>query len=120
MLKIALLTLTMTAEGATAEIDCPSTCVNDNCARCSPETGELLRNARRPFTVWKVAHRTRHRQWSAGKFCGFSNENRVAPPPRSVPARPGNPVHVRFRGRSNENEPPISNENAVPGNTHSK
>ena len=34
--------VTITADGATADTDCPSTCTNDSCARRRPETGELL------------------------------------------------------------------------------
>jgi hypothetical protein len=49
--------VTITADGATADTDCPSTWVNDSCARRSPETGELLLIARLPLIRRNVADR---------------------------------------------------------------
>src|SRR6478672_6501568 len=56
--------VTITAEGATADTDWPSTSANDSCARCNPDTGELLRIARLLRTVRNVAHRPRGQQRS--------------------------------------------------------
>ena len=56
--------VTITAEGATADTDWPSTSANESCARCNPDTGELLRIARLLRTVRKVAHHPRRQQGS--------------------------------------------------------
>ena len=50
--------VTITAEGATAETDCPSTWANVNCARRKPETGDLLLIARLPSTRRNVTDRS--------------------------------------------------------------